>query len=90
MTHKEQAIELFNMYADEFNFDDTYRGYRAQSKKCAIIVVNQIIEALGRLNVEILHNEYCDNLKEINVEIRTNYESHVMWWNEVINEIEKI
>ena len=87
MTHKQQAIELFNMYADEFNFDDTYRSYRAQSKQCAIILVNQIIKSLGRLNVEILHNEYCDSLKEINIEIKTNYESHVIWWNEVIKEI---
>lgn len=90
MGHKEQAKELFDMYADEFNFDDTYSSYRAQSKKCAIIVVNQIIKALGKLNVEILHNEYCDSLTEINVEIRTNYESHVIWWNEVINEIKKL
>lgn len=90
MTHKKQAQELFDMYADEFNFDDTYSSYRIQSKKCAIIVVNQIIKALGRLNVEILHTDYGANLTEINGEIRTNYESHVIWWNEVINEINKI
>ena len=28
MTPKEKAEELFDKYADEFNFDDTYRGYR--------------------------------------------------------------
>lgn len=90
MTHKEQAIKLFDMYADEFNFDDTYRSYRKQSKQCAIIVVNQIIEALGRLNVEILHTDYGANLTEINGEIKTNYESHIIWWNEVIKEIENL
>lgn len=90
MTHKEQAQELFDMYADEFNFDDTYSSYRVQSKKCAIIVVNQIIKGLGRLNIEILHTDYGANLTEINGEIRTNYESHVIWWNEVINEIKKL
>jgi hypothetical protein len=44
MTPKEKAKELFDKYADEFNFDDTYRGYREQSKQCALVVVDEIIK----------------------------------------------
>lgn len=44
MTPQEKASELYHKYADEFNFDDTYRGYREQSKQCALIAVNEIIE----------------------------------------------
>lgn len=43
MTPKEKAKQLFDRYADEFNFDDTYRGYKEQSKQCALIVVDEII-----------------------------------------------
>ena len=43
MNPQEKAIELFDKYADDFNFDSTYRGYKEQSKKCAIIVVDEII-----------------------------------------------
>jgi len=46
MTPKEKAEELFHKYADEFNFDDTYRGYREQSKQCALMSVDEIIKAL--------------------------------------------
>ena len=46
MTPKEKAKELFDKYADEFNFDDTYRGYREQSKQCALIVADEIIHYL--------------------------------------------
>lgn len=45
MTPQEKAKELYNKYADEFNFDDTYRSYREQSKQCALIAVNEIIES---------------------------------------------
>jgi len=48
MTPKEKALELYNKYADEFNFDDTYRSYREQSKKCALIVVDEIIKSEPR------------------------------------------
>lgn len=43
MTPQEKAKELYDKYADEFNFDDTYRSYREQSKQCALIVVNEIL-----------------------------------------------
>jgi hypothetical protein len=43
---EEKAKELFDKFADEFNFDDTYRSYREQSKQCALIVVDEIITAL--------------------------------------------
>ena len=43
MTPKEKAEELFNKYADGFNFDSTYRDYKQQSKQCALIAVDEII-----------------------------------------------
>ena len=43
MTSKEKAIELYHRYADEFNFDDTYRGYKEQSKQCALIAIDEIL-----------------------------------------------
>ena len=90
MTPKEKAKELFHKYADEFNFDDTYRGYKEQSKQCALIAIDEIIKGLERLNVEILHTEYGDKLNEINGEIKTNYNLHVIYWNEVKKEIKKL
>jgi hypothetical protein len=45
MTPQEKAKQLFDKYADEFNFDDTYRGYREQSKQCALIAVQEIINS---------------------------------------------
>ena len=47
MTSKEKAKELYHKYADEFNFDDTYRGYREQSKQCALIAVDEILNVLS-------------------------------------------
>jgi len=47
MEAKEKAKELVDKYADEFNFDDTYRGYREQAKQCALIVVDEIINTLN-------------------------------------------
>jgi intein/homing endonuclease len=43
MTPKEKAIELYDKYAGEFNFDDTYRDYKEQSKQCALILCNELI-----------------------------------------------
>jgi hypothetical protein len=44
MTPKDKAEELFNKYADEFNFDSTYRDYKQQSKQCALIAVDEILK----------------------------------------------
>jgi hypothetical protein len=44
MTPIEKAKELFNKYADGFNFDSTYRDYRQQSKQCALIAVEEILQ----------------------------------------------
>ena len=56
MTPQEKAKELFNKYADNFNFDDTYRSYRQQAKQCALIAVQYIITAnphSNPLNTEV-------------------------------------
>ena len=51
MTPKEKAEELYYKYANEFNFDDTYRGYKEQSKQCAIIAVNEIIKFGNQIGI---------------------------------------
>jgi hypothetical protein len=68
MTAKEKAIELFNKYADEMNFDDTYRGYKQQSKQCALIAVDEILKITWVdkfLTVEEYWNEVKQQIKEL-------------------------
>jgi hypothetical protein len=89
MTPKEKAEELFDMMLYN-NGDEYHHCWDYVAKNCALIAVDEIIKGLGRLNVEILHTEYGDKLNEINGEIRTNYNSHVVYWNEVKKEIENL
>lgn len=91
MTAKQKAEELILKFR-EVPIEDSvmwYVGYEI-SKEFALIAVDEIKTSLGRLNVEILHTDYGANLTEINGEIKTNYESHVIWWNEVKHEIENL
>jgi hypothetical protein len=62
MTPKEKAEELFDKYADEFNFDDTYRGYREQSKQCALITCNEV---LGYMGADRGYSFWCEVKEEI-------------------------
>ena len=45
MTSKEKAAELYIKYLDGFNFDSTFRNCYEQSKQCALIAVDEIINA---------------------------------------------
>jgi len=74
MTPKEKAKELFDKYADEFNFDDTYRGYREQSKQCALITCNEVLNS---------YNEEKSNGYIISDKI-------IPYWQEVKQEIQKL
>ena len=65
MTPKEKAEELYNKYADEFNFDDTYRSYREQSKQCALIAVDEIINIIDAEDQFILYNYWQEVKQEI-------------------------
>lgn len=47
MTPREKAKELYHKYVDEFNFDDTCRGYKEQSKQCALICCNEVLGYMG-------------------------------------------
>jgi len=62
MTPKEKAKELFDKYANEFNFDDTYRGYREQSKQCALITCNEV---LGYMGADRGHDYWTEVKQEI-------------------------
>ena len=94
MNPKEKATQLFNKYYVsilEINHDLSEEVIISiLAKKQALIAVDEIIEALSKLNVEVLHTEYGSKLIEINGEIRTNYGSHVIYWIEVKNEINKL
>ncbi|CAB4148438.1 hypothetical protein UFOVP530_10 [uncultured Caudovirales phage] len=75
MTPKEKAIELFNKYADDMNFDSTYADYIEQSKKCALIAVNEILFTLN----------------EISEEDNSTYAYHTaVFYNQVKTEIKKL
>ena len=87
MTPQEKAKELFDKYADEFNFDDTYRGYREQSKQCALIVVDEILKSEPRYpsnvdwdDVGATHQYYYEAQRE----------EAARYWEEVKQEIEKL
>ena len=65
MTPQEKAKELFAKYADEFNFDDTYRGYKQQSKQCALIVVDEIIKYQEKISEHYwIDLEYWQEVKQ--------------------------
>jgi hypothetical protein len=74
---KDKAKELYNKYADEFNFDDTYRGYREQSKQCALIAIDEIINTL---NSDIRDLDVRGNILLDLIE----------YWREIKQEIEKL
>ena len=92
MTPKEKANDLVDNYRIVLQITDTEVGEEILctlvAKSCAKIAVDETIKALGRLNVDILHTGV--DYSHLITEIRTNYTSHVMYWNEVKNEIEKI
>lgn len=64
MTPKEKAKELFDKYADEFNFDDTYRGYREQSKQCALIVVDEVLNFIHTDAFSYTNEEYWQEVRQ--------------------------
>ena len=65
MTAKEKAKELYHKYADEFNFDDTYRGYKEQSKQCALRAVYEIINIIDAEDQFVLYNYWQQVKQEI-------------------------
>jgi hypothetical protein len=69
MTPKEKAEELYHKYADEFNFDDTYRGYKEQSKQCALITVNEMLYTVEGLEDSVWSISATDFLKEVKQEL---------------------
>lgn len=70
MTPQEKAKELVAKYADEFNFDDTYRGYKQQSKQCALIVVNEILNLMiNSFKWDENHNGNVEFWQEVKQEI---------------------
>jgi hypothetical protein len=96
MTPKEKVIELINFF-DKIQIDSNkniaYTFYHLgmdDRKKMALKVIDEVIEEVGKLNVKIFHAEYGEKLKEINGEIITNYNSFVLYWQEVKKEIEKL
>lgn len=92
MTPKEKAINLFNKhYLLILEIDNDLSQeiiISILAKKNALLTVDEIIASLGRLNVEILHIGI--DFSNLITELRSNYNSHVIYWNEVKNEIEKL
>lgn len=84
MTPQEKASELYYKYADEFNFDDTYRGYREQSKQCALIAVNEIIESRKA------DPDFDDTKLGIVTHYIAPHPLRLSYWTKVKEEIEKL
>jgi hypothetical protein len=94
MTPKEKARELVEIYVDvnefynnQYNNKVVVRNYNF-AKQCALIAVDEIKTSLGILNVDILHTGV--DFSHLITEVRTNYNSHIIYWNEVKQEIEKL
>lgn len=60
---EQYANVLIKTYYDEFNFDETYRGSKQQSILCAIIDVNNTIEAIECLTDKYYYKEVLTILK---------------------------
>ena len=65
MIPKEKAKELFNKFA----FDKTPEGYKMfqtsnESKRCSLIAVNEIIEAIEDIFETLDEREYWQSVKE--------------------------
>lgn len=86
MTPKEKAIELvdnFRNYVDsEIAGDQTFEYSKEQetslSKKCALIVVDEIL-------LEISHGRKLDWIRE-----RKKGQEYIVYWNEVKEEIKQL
>ena len=65
MTPKEKAKELFNKFA----FEKTPEGYKMfqtsnESKRCSLIAVNEIIEAIEDIFETLDEREYWQSVKQ--------------------------
>ena len=94
MTPKEKAIELISLFDTKQYFDEnknvlyTFEHFTIDDKKRTVkMFIEQIINAVGKLDVEVLHTQYGDKLTEINGQIRTNYNLNVLYWQQVKEEI---
>jgi sugar phosphate isomerase/epimerase len=85
MTPKERAREIYLNFYDGFQF--TIDDYTA--KKCAVILVNEIIESLSdskfKVKTKDWYSNYCFGSDE-----RAIYEESVKYYKEVIEELKKI
>jgi len=88
-TPQEKAYELIKFldtiqYDYDKNIAYTFNHFTIEEKKKLLIkFIDEIINEVGKLNVEISHTEYGEKLTEINGEVRTNYKAFVLYWNAV-------
>jgi len=83
MESREKAKELFDKYADNLDFDETYSTNKEQSKQCALIAVENEYNSLREqlFNLRLCHviesekvylfrlNELIEQEKEVKQEI---------------------
>lgn len=88
-TPQEKAYELIK-FLDTIQIDYdkniayTFNHFTIEEKKKLLIkFIDEIINGVGKLNVGIVHTQYGEKLTEINGEIRTNYNTLVLYWNAV-------
>ena len=85
MTPAETAKDLVDKYKEHINETDDY-FINSGAKKCALIAVDEIVNALPILRP----TEYSVNYLEKYSEIQTALDNLSYYWQEVKQEIEKL
>jgi hypothetical protein len=91
MMHKEIAMQIYMEILNVMPESHIYierKIISVPAKKIALIMVDKIIDSLSRLNIEILHTGI--DFSNLTIELRTNYNLHVINWNEIKNEINNL
>lgn len=93
MTPKEKAEDLFMIYVNNGMSQIKpviNRVIRKEmAKQCALITVDEIIEANKKCSYTIDYVNYLD-FKKIDAKVRSEIEIFMFYWNEVKNEINKL
>lgn len=91
MMHKEIAMKIYLEILNVMPESNIYierKIISVPAKKIALIMVDKIIHSLSRLNIEILHTGIDTFYLE--TELRSNYNLHIIYWNEIKNEINNL
>jgi hypothetical protein len=84
MTPKEKAKEIYCNYTDTLNIRDLQTTANPFAKKCALIVVDEIIKSRED------DGHFDDSLSSTGSEYYTEHPMYLTYWLQVKKEIEKL